>query len=72
MKRGEKMYPNICAELGRISMPKYKLAKQLGVTQKTLSNWLSSGNIPANKLIEMAKIFDVTTDYLLGRSDVRT
>lgn len=61
------MYPNIDAELARNRITKYKLAEMLQVDRKTIANWFSKGKIPADKLAEMAKIFNVTTDYLLGR-----
>ena len=64
-------YPNILSELGRVSMPKYKLAEMLDVDRKTLDSWISKGNIPAPKLVQMADIFKVSIDYLLGRTEIR-
>lgn len=60
-------YPNIEAERARKGMSQETLAAELGVTRKTLFNWMDSGNIPLNKLIGMADIFGCSIDYLLGR-----
>lgn len=44
------------------------LAKFLGVSKQTLSNWLHGGNSGYTKhLPKIAEFFDVTVDYLLGR-----
>lgn len=61
------MFPNINAEMARNSMTNKKMAEKLGVSEKTISNWRSGNTeIPASKLLEMSKMFGVTTDYLLG------
>lgn len=46
------------------------LAKKLNVAKQTISNW-ENGNIQPSieMLIRMAKVFRVTTDYLLGFED---
>ena len=47
-----------------------KLAAVLGVTQDSISLWELDKRIPDTLyVVEMAKLFDVTTDYLLGLSD---
>ena len=44
------------------------LSKMLGVTQATLSGWENEKfEIDNNSLIKCSEIFNVTTDYLLGR-----
>lgn len=44
------------------------LAKKLGVAQSTVGMWESGKNKPENaKLEALANLFNVTTDYLLGR-----
>ena len=64
------MFPNINAEMARNGMTNKKMADKLGVSEKTISNWRSGNTeIPASKLLEMSRMFGVTTDYLL---DVRT
>ena len=45
-----------------------ELALKLGVNQTTVKNW-EKGNTQTDfeTLIKLADLFDVTTDYLLGR-----
>ena len=59
-------YPNIDAERSRRNMSLDKLAKELGVTRKTVYNWMEKGDIPQAALEKMSVIFDCTIDYLLG------
>ena len=65
------MYPNIEAERARKGLTKEELASVLGVDRKTLRKWVNVGNIPTDKLKQMANYFGCTTDYLLGISAVR-
>ena len=60
-------YPNIEAERARKGFSNDSLAKELGVSRKTLFNWMDKGNIPVSALIKMADMFSCTVDYLLGR-----
>lgn len=47
-----------------------ELAKRLGVAKQTVSNWENENVQPSiDMLINIAKIFHVTTDYLLGLDD---
>ncbi len=62
------MYPNIEAERARKGLTKEELASILGVDRKTLRKWINGGNIPTNKLAEMAMFFGCSTDYLLSTS----
>lgn len=59
-------YPNIDAERARAGLTAEVLARKLGVTRKTLYNWINSGNIPQSALEKMAAIFNCSIDYLLG------
>ena len=44
------------------------LAKALGVTKQSVSNWENDNIMPSiDMLIRIADFFHVTTDYLLGR-----
>ena len=61
-------YPNIDAERARNGLTKEELSNTLGVSRKTYYNWLNKGKIPQEKLERMAKIFNVSVDYLLGRT----
>lgn len=59
-------YPNIEAERARHGLTLDEMAAKLGVTRKTVYNWLSTGNIPQGKLEEMSDMFHCSTDYLLN------
>lgn len=66
---GDKMkYPNIEAERARRGISKDDFAEELGVSRKTLYNWIEKGCIPTTALIQMADRFDCSIDYLLGRT----
>ena len=61
------MFPNINAEMARNSMTNRMMADKLGVSEKTITNWKAGKtDIPSTKLIEMSRMFGVSTDYLLG------
>lgn len=46
------------------------LARKLGVTKQSISNWENGNIMPSiDMLIRLAEIFGVTTDYLLGLND---
>lgn len=66
-------YPNIEAERARAGMTKEGLASAIGVSPSTVKNWQSNKTeIPASKIVAMAALFNVTTDYLLGRTSRST
>ena len=45
------------------------MAKYLGVTQSTYSSYERGDiNIPVEALIKLADLYDVSLDYLVGRS----
>lgn len=47
------------------------LAKKLAVAKQTVSNWENDNIQPSvEMLVRLAKIFGVTTDYLLGLEEV--
>ena len=49
-----------------------ELAKIFLTTQRTISNWESGRNEPPfNMLIKYAKFFDVSTDYILGLTNLQ-
>lgn len=60
-------YPNINAERSRAGMTVEDLAKSLGVTRKTVYNWMAHGNISQSKLEKMSELFHCSIDYLLER-----
>ena len=64
------LYPNIEAERARNGLSYEQMAKSLGVSRKTIYNWLNSGDIPQAKLEAMSTLFRCRIDYLLGRSEI--
>ena len=48
------------------------LAEQIGVSQKAIDFWEKNINEPkASYIVQLAKFFNVTTDYLLGLTDFK-
>lgn len=49
-----------------------KLAEKIGVSEVSIHHYCCSETLPrVDILIDLAKFFDVTTDYLLGLSDTK-
>ncbi|MBE5748939.1 MAG: helix-turn-helix transcriptional regulator [Clostridiales bacterium] len=47
-----------------------QLADKLKVDNTTISSWeLGKNDVPTAILVELAKLFDTTTDYLLGLTE---
>ena len=46
---------------------KDELVQHLGVTRKTVYNWMAHGSIPQSKLVMMSDLFHCSIDYLLER-----
>lgn len=47
-----------------------EIAKQLGVTKQTVSNWENNNILPSvEMLVKVSKLFSVSTDYLLELED---
>ena len=47
------------------------LAARMEVTKQTISNWENENIQPSiDMLVDLANVFNVTTDYLLGLDDV--
>ncbi len=61
------MRMNIEAERSRCGYSKTELAKILGVSLTTYGGYVKGKPIPSDKLCQMADLFNVTSDYLLGR-----
>lgn len=60
-------YPNISAECARYNLTQSDLAERLGVTRQTVQNWqIGKSEIPASAIVSMAKMWSVSSDYLLG------
>lgn len=48
-----------------------ELSKRLGVAKQTVSNWENENIQPSiEMLVRLAKLFNVTTDYLLGLENI--
>ena len=63
------MLTNIETERVRKGLTQEQLASQLGVSHKTYYNWINEvRDIPSRKLQRLAKILDVTMEYLLESS----
>lgn len=58
-------YPNIEAERARHGLTKVALAKELGVCEKTLYNWINTGGWPVTALQKMSEMWSVSIDYLV-------
>lgn len=64
---GEMFLPIIDEERAKHNMSKDELAKALGVTRRTLTNWQSGATeISVSKLIMLTKMWGCSLDYLLG------
>ncbi len=49
------------------NMSQVELAKRLGVTKQSVSNWENDNIQPSIEMLaKLARIFSVSTDYLLG------
>ena len=59
-------FNNLNAEMARNNMTVEDLVQRIGVTRKTYYNWVHSNKIPPTKLIEIAKLFGCSIDYLVG------
>ena len=50
-----------------------QLAEKLNISKQTVSNWENENIQPSiEMLVRIAKLFHVSTDYLLGLDDVQT
>ena len=56
----------------RCKMTQEFVAESLGVSRQAVSRWERDETMPdPDKIVVLADLFGVTTDYLLGRSDAR-
>lgn len=54
-----------------LDLTQEKLGELLGIDASAIRKYESGRVIPpADKLAKLAELFDITTDYLLGRSDI--
>ena len=70
---GKPFAKNLCDLMKEHKENQKELAEKLGVKQQTISYYRNGQSIPdAENLIKIAKHYGVTTDFLLGLTDVRT
>lgn len=56
--------------LSETNSTKAKVAEKTNIPLQTICNWFDRGSQPtADKIIKIANYFEVSTDYLLGRSN---
>ena len=69
----EKQFQNIFKELRTAKkMSQENMAKELNVSQSLINNWEAGRSTPAPEmLIYIADYFDVSIDYLVGRTNDR-
>ena len=69
----EKQFQNIFKELRTAKkMSQENMAKELNVSQSLINNWETGRSTPAPEmLIYIADYFDVSIDYLVGRTNDR-
>lgn len=61
----------ICELRTALGWSQVELAKRLGVAKQTVSNWENENIQPSiEMLIRLAKLFKVTTDYMLGMESI--
>ena len=61
----------ICEMRTALGWTKVDLAKRLGVAKQTVSNWENENIQPSiEMLVRLSKLFNVSTDYLLGLDNV--
>ena len=57
----------ICELRTSFGWTQVQLAQKLGITKQTVSNWENDNIQPSiEMLVNLSKIFNVSTDYLLG------
>lgn len=62
---------NIRENREKLGINQVELAKLMGVSKQTVSNWENDNRIPPTQTLDkLANIFNVTTDSLLGRNTV--
>lgn len=62
----ETVFKNIRAECARNSLTIEELSQKLGIERKTFYNWEAKKDFPISYLVKIAKIFNVSTDVILG------
>lgn len=64
---------NLCKIRTRKKMSQVNLSMKIGVAQETISAYESGRSYPSvDTLLKMCEIFNVSTDYLLDKTDIPT
>ena len=64
------MYERFADLLQKHNVTAYKVAKETGITQATLSRWKTGVTAPSRETLQLlAAYFDVSVDYLLNGAD---
>lgn len=64
-----KRFEDLCNEKG---VTHYKISQDCYFDKSNISRWLSRGYLPSLEILDMiTKYFNVSIDYILGRSDFR-
>ena len=63
----------ICELRTSLGWTQVQLAEKLNITKQTVSNWENENIQPSiEMLVRLAKLFHVSTDYLLGLDNLQT
>lgn len=62
------IYKGLCEEKGKSATG---VAVSLGISRSVVNNWKNGGIPNSSTLNKLAKYFNISTDYLLGNSDIR-
>ncbi|MCM1231097.1 MAG: helix-turn-helix domain-containing protein [Ruminococcus flavefaciens] len=49
-----------------------QVLKAIGASSGNLSNWKNGGAVKSDILLQLSKHFNVSTDYLLGKEELKT
>lgn len=60
------VFENLCTNIGKRPNP---VGKEIGVASSTIAKWKAGTTPNGDTLIQIADYFDVSVDYLLGRTD---
>lgn len=64
------MFNNIEAERARHRMTKLDLAQHLGVTERTVYNWIHQySDMPCSAIIKLSQLWNCSIDYLLSTDE---
>ena len=65
----QERFEKLCEEKG---VTHYKVSQECFFDKSNISRWLSKGYLPTLEILDMiTKYFNVSIDYILGRSDYR-